>query len=518
MRDSIEITPEKIREAMEGLSPSERYELDQILRLAPPPPVNVLRDAFIEQELYVTDPSPLKFLFCTRRAAKSYSFGLECFHDGRNWPKGNYLFLGLTREEAKRIFWKDVLKEIDAKYGLATKFNEATLTATLAGGATIYIGAADANEQEWRKLLGQKYRRVFVDEAQDWKLDLRELVYSTLKPATVDHQGSITLAGTPGRARVGIFYELTKNSKAGMLKPSGVPGWKGHSWTTSSNTGLMPNGKRMSELWAAEIEEMKRTHPRIEETPAFRRNYLGEWVIEDDVLVYRYNPAKNDFDGTLPVYPRGSWHKVLGVDLGYNDPSAFTRMVYHDFDPVLYVTASHKRPGMDISAVAAEIKSLSAVEGPFEVVVIDGSNKQAVMEMQNRHGLDLYPADKTGKPDFIELMNAEFIMEKVKVDPVRCASLVDEWQGLVWNDKTSKREEHPACPNHATDSALYGWRYCYGYMSKPLPVKVPEGTHEWYEAEQKRMFEQMQKVMEKEKQSHDNDTFGPAGMDLDWGV
>ena len=509
-------TPAKIEEALLGLSPSERYELDQILRLAPPTPVDVLRDAFIEQELYVTDPAPLKFLFCTRRAAKSYSFGLECFHDGRDWPKGNYLFLGLTREEAKRIFWKDVLKEIDSKYGLATKWNEASLTATLASGATIYIGAADANEQEWRKLLGQKYRRVFVDEAQDWKLDLRELVYSTLKPATVDHKGSITLAGTPGRARVGIFYDLTKNSKAGMLKPGTVPGWKGYSWTTHSNTGVMPNGKTMAELWTAEIAELKQTHPRIEETPAFKRNYLGEWVIEDDALVYKYNPAKNDFSGALPLYPRGKWHHVLGVDLGYNDDSAFTRMAYHDFDPTLYILSSYKQKGMDISAVAAKIKSLGVID-PFEIVVIDGSNKQAVMEMQNRHGLDLYPADKTGKPDFIELLNAEFIMEKIKLNPDLAAPLVDELQGLVWNDKTAKREEHPACPNHAADSFLYGWRYCYGYMNKPLPVKTPEGTLQWYEEEQRRMFEKMQATMEKEKSQHD-DGFGPAGQDLDWGV
>jgi hypothetical protein len=54
-------------------------------------------------------------------------------------------------------------------------------------------------------------------------------------------------------------------------------------------------------------------------------------------------------------------------------------------------------------------------------------------------------------------------------------------------------------------------------MNKPLPVKVPEGTHEWYEAEQRRMFEKMQATMEKEKSQHD-DGFGPAGQDLDWGV
>ncbi len=509
---------EQISRAMSGLTPLEREELDRLLQYQQkptPPSADVLQAAFPEQRRYILDQSLLKFLFCTRRAAKSFSFGLECFHDAKNWPKGNYLFLGLVREEAKRIFWKDVLKDINAKFGLGASFNESSLTCTMPNGATIYIGAADANDQEWRKLLGQKYRKVFIDEAQDWKLDLQELVYSTLKPATIDHKGSITLAGTPGRVRVGLFWDLTKNSKAGLLKPTSAgAGWSGHSWTTYANLSVMPTGETMAALWDAQIEELKKTHPRIEETPAFRRNFLGEWVIEDDALVYRYNPAKNDWNGTLPQYPKGRWHFVLGVDLGYNDDSAFTKKAYHDFDPYLYILSSFKQKGMDISAVATRIKTYPEVD----IVVIDGSNKQAVMEMQNRHGLNLYPADKTGKPDFIELMNAEFIMERIKVNPDTCAPLIDEWVGLVWNDKSTKREEHPACPNHAADSALYGWRYCYQYISKPLPPVVEAGSQEYYEAEVKRMFEKTLAEMESAKHNTKDTPFGPVSDSFDWGV
>jgi hypothetical protein len=513
----VRFNPEQIERALSGLTPTEREELDLILQFqAKPkvPPPDVLTAAFPEQKQYILDPAPLKFLFCTRRAAKSFSFGLECFHDSKQWPKGNYLFLGLVREEAKRIFWKDVLKEIDAKFGLKANFNESSLTCTLPNGATIYIGAADANDQEWRKLLGQKYRKIFIDEAQDWKLDLKELVYSTLKPATTDHKGSITLAGTPGRTRVGLFWDLTRNSKAGLLKPTGQGGWSGHSWTTFSNLSVMPSGDTMSTLWANQIEELKATHPRIEETPAFRRNFLGEWVIEDDALVYRYNPAKNDWNGKLPQYERGRWHYVLGVDLGYNDDSSFVKQAYHDFDPNLYIVSAFKQKGMDISAVAARIKTYPEVD----IVVIDGSNKQAVMEMQNRHGLSLYPADKTGKPDFIELMNAEFIMERIKVNVETCGPLIEEWQGLVWNDKTTKREEHPACPNHACDAGLYGWRYSYQYISKPLPPVIEQGSKEYYDAEVKKMLERTMQEMENVKRGEESNAFGPVDNASDWGM
>jgi hypothetical protein len=510
-------SPEEVKEAYKGLTVRERAELDLLLARIPPPPMTLFADSFPEQKAYCLDESRLKFLFCTRRAAKSFSFGLECANDQQEHPKVNYLFLGLTREEAKRIFWKDVLKELDLKFNLQCSFNESSLTCTFPNGATIYIGAADANETEWRKLLGQKYRKVFIDEAQDWKLDLDDLVYSTLKPATTDFSGSITLAGTPGRTRVGLFYDLTCNSIAGALKPGRRgDGWKGHSWTTFANTAVV-EGRRMCDRWRDDIEELKATHPRIEETPAFRHNYKGEWVIDDDALCYKYNAGRNGWDGVVPFFSRGTWHRVLAVDLGYNDDTSFTRMQYHDFSPNLLITKSDKKSGMDISAVANRIKLLQETEGPFEITVIDGSNKQAVMEMQNRHGLSLWPADKAGKPDFIELMNAEFIMGRIMVNEKECVPLVEEWAGLVWNDKTTKREEHPACPNHCTDGALYGWRYCYQYVSKTI-VNPPEpGSPAAIEAERKRLFEAAQRDVAQMKEGQS--PFGPGlgGDTFEWG-
>jgi hypothetical protein len=195
-------------------------------------------------------------------------------------------------------------------------------------------------------------------------------------------------------------------------------------------------------------------------------------------------------------------------------------MSYHDFDPALYIRRSSKKPRLDISAVAAWIKAEQAIEAT-EITVIDGSNKQAVAEMQNRHGLALHPADKTGKPDFIELMNAELIMGTIKVDEVNCAPLIEEWAGLIWNDRTTKREEHPACANHCADGGLYGWRYCYQYTSKALPAKIPVGSTAWYEAEQRAMLERARASVEQDKQRKNEDLFGlglSSGLELDWGV
>lgn len=465
-------------------------------------------DVFPEERACALDAAPLKVVFCTRRAAKSFSFGLEAINDSYDWPGGKYLFLGMTREEAKRIFWADVLKVLDRKHGLGIRFNESSLVATMPNGAEIVIGAADANEQEMRKLLGQKYRRVCIDEAQDWThTDLHDLVYSVLKPACADLGGSISMRGTPGKFLKGFFRQLTPPSvQAGVHGAKGsFPGWSLHCWDTTANMALMPPvpGKHpaepMSVRWAREIAELKASHPGIEETPAFRRNYLGEWVLDESNLVYRYQAGRNDYDA-LPALRRDGWHYVLGIDLGYDDATAHVLWAYHDDDPTLYGVKAEKESGLDITSTAQKTQRYVTAYHP-EALIVDGANKQAVEEMRRRHNLPLQAADKTGKADFIEIMNAEYTMGRIKLGP-ECGPLKDEYAALVWADG-DKREEHPACDNHAADGALYGWRRCYAFLSeRPVPPPPP-GSEAWAQAEAQRMEQAAQEEYERRQEANE---------------
>lgn len=478
---------------------------------------DILAGTFPEQRACILDTSPLKVEFCTRRAAKTFTWGLEAIYDSFTHPGAKYLFLGLVRQEAKRIFWTDVLKAINERYRLGMTFNESELTASMPNGAVIFIGAADANEQEMRKLFGQKYRKVGVDEAQEWThTDLHALVYEVLKPACADRRGSITLMGTPGRFLKSFFRQLTPVSVvAGIAGAKGTfPGWSLHCWDTSANTSVI-DGKRMCDNWAAEIAELRATHPGIEETPSFRRNYQGEWVVQDDLLVYRYQPGRNDFTA-LPAPRKGRLHYVLGIDLGWSDASAFVLSAYHDFDPCLYELETFKRSGMDLTDVARKVKEYGK-RFDIDANVIDGANKQAVMELMQRHDLSLICADKTGKADFIELMNAEYTMGRIKLNPKTCADLVAEYGGLVWNDKSEKREEHPACENHLADAALYAWRHCYQYLSKPLkPLPPKPGTPDYLAVLSQRLAEEAQREEEADVERDERRRRDPYEADEEW--
>lgn len=454
---------------------------------------------FPQQCAFIEDPARLKSLFCTRRASKSYTGGLYLVQEATNVEACNCLYLGLTRQSSKAIIWKDVLKDIDKKNELGMSFNGTELTATLKNESIIYVSGADADEDEMEKLLGRKYRLVVIDEAASFSVDLRRMIYGILKPAMADLNGTICLMGTSGNLTKGLFFDVTTGKE---------PGWKLFTWSAHDNPYV-------AKQWQAELDEIDRDRPLFKQTPLFKQWYLNEWVIDDDKLVYKFNRDRNLYRD-LPHYSRGAWSFVLGVDLGYEDASAFVLAAFHEHDTNLYIVETFKQTRMDITDVATKIKSF---QGRYDIfrVVVDGANKQAVEEIQKRHGIGLLAAEKTGKADFIEIMNAELIQARVKVCEYQSKELVDEWLGLIWETDGDKikfpRKEHSNCENHLCDAALYAWRYCYQFLSQaPKPQVDISKKEQWIAHTQKLMEESLERQIEHQQATENQEdiwnTFG----------
>jgi PBSX family phage terminase large subunit len=406
---------------------------------------------FIEQSAFINDPSRLKAAITTRRAGKSYAAGLYLFKEAMQTPMVNCLYLALTRDSAKRIMWNDIVKRIAKRYSLNCKFNETTLTVTLPTGSMIYLAGADAKPDEMEKFLGSKYKLIVIDEAGSFKQDLRRLVYSILRPTTVDNQGTICLIGTPSSVFKGLFYEVTTGIE---------PGWSMHRWSAYNNPYI-------KDAWDLEIKELLQKNPSIVDTPLYKLMYLGQWYIDTSKMVYKFDPKRDIY---VSLNANREYEYVMGVDLGYEDPTAFTVCAFNKYDPVLYVVESFSKQHMTIHDVAVQIKELQTKYKTYKTVV-DNANKQAVEEIKQRYAIPLTPADKTGKVDFIEIMNAEFIQGKIKIHE-SCTSLIEEYSELVWDDKADKRVEHPLCKNDKADATLYAWRYCYNYAWQLKPERI----------------------------------------------
>lgn len=429
-----------------------RKTFERFLKATQKPKVDVRALAFPKQRAFIEDTSRLKALFCTRRAAKSYTAGLSLIHKALTVPGSNGLFVALTRESAKGIIWKDILKDLNRKLDLKAEFNGTALTMTLPNESVIWVTGADADEDEMNKLLGKKYAECAIDEASMFSINMHQLVYGVLKPATADLRGTIALYGTSSNITRGLFFDVTTKVE---------PGWSLHTWSAYDNPHIAAQ-------WAEEIADIQKNRPLFMETALFKQWYLNQWVVDEDALCYKFNPARNLASSLPPV--TGHHRYVLGVDLGHSpDPSAFVVGAYSDESPTLYFVHAEKHLKFDVTDVANKIKELDAKYN-FDVKVIDNANKQAVAELNNRHSVNVIAADKTGKVDFINLMNTEFIQGMIKALPAT-KELQDEWSTLVWETDNGKikepRKEHPSLPNHLTDAALYLWRHCFQYLFKP---------------------------------------------------
>ncbi len=408
-------------------------------------------------------------------------------------PQVNCLFIGLTRATAEGIIWKDILKAIDRKHNLQVSFNQSKLTATFPNGSTIWVTGVDADEDEMNKLLGKKYKLVILDEASMYSINMPQLIYGVLKPAVADHRGTICMMGTASNIISGLFFDITNGKE---------PGWSLHSWTAFDNPYV-------SKQWGEEIEDIKLQRPLFMNTTLYKQWYLNQWVVDEDKLVYRYREHHNDY-AALPYYGFGSWSYVLGVDQGYEDPSAFTVCAFHENDPTLYIVETFKQSKMDITDVANKIKYFQNRYPLIHKVIIDGAAKQAVEEIQRRHGIALTAADKTGKSDFIEIMNAEFVQGHIKLNPILSKALIEEYKSLVWEldgDKVSiPRKENPACANHLCDATLYAWRSTYAFLSTQAKPKVNLKDRAQFIAHTEKLMEQqLQKQIDYEESEASQD-------------
>ena len=430
---------------------------------------------FDKQNDFVFSKAKRVLAQCTRRAGKSYAVGKKLFKEAEENPGCNVLYLALTRSSAKRILFKDILKAIAREQGIKCKFNASDLTVTLPNESVIYLGGADNSVKDMDKLLGSKYRLACVDEAAFFRLDLEYLIEEILDAALADLDGQMVLISTPGPNIHSYFFKAC----IGEIK-----GWEVHKWSALEN----PFGN-----WAKKIQEKIDRDPNVVHTPAFKRMYKNEWVIDNDLQCYKF--TENNLIKKLPPPKNGAkWIYGLGVDLGWEDPTAFVVVAWNKYDPCLYIVHSFKKSHMDLLDVAEYTSELESYYGSFRFKVIDNAAKQSVETMRLRFGVSFSPASKSGKKDHIEMMNTELAALKVKVvtqagfsqgtfkvgEEIKNPTL-NEWIGLVWDEGKKKKgiwEEDPACPNHISDAALYSWREAYPYLVKEVEESIKYDSEE----------------------------------------
>jgi hypothetical protein len=442
----IQNAPREQREALLELLKRERRK------------EQVLARSFDAQRSFILDISPFVAVQCSRRSGKTMGIAKLLIKGVYEKPGASQLYINLTGEGAERQLCKDCLdvelKRLGLVKGRDYTYNKTKRVYAFANGSYIYLLGMDVDEKEREKALGQKYWKVIVDEGQSYGIDLEDLIYRVLKPAVADYRGQIYLTGTPCNHVFSFYYRVVTGAELG---------WSVHKWLTEENTFMLDN-------WRAEIADLKARKPGVEKLPWFKQQYLNQWVIDPSKLVYKYDGQRDLID----QLPEGKYYYALGVDLGWDDATAFTLVAYKDYDPVTYVVDSWKESSLILSRVQAQIKAYKKRYPALAHIVIDNSSKQAVESMKQKLSQPLIPADKAGKEDFIEILNSDFQIRNIKLVRETTEALQQELQTLTWDeDRLSKghKVEKAGSPNHCCDGFLYAYRFCYAWVDRGLEPK-----------------------------------------------
>lgn len=194
----------------------------------------ILGSAFAAQLAALRSKAPLRAYQCDRRAGKTTTVAIDFTDDSCDYPRAEYAYVALTSRSARQIAWP-IFREFNHQHRLGAKLRENLLRIELPNQAALTLYGAD--RADWQdRLLGQKLRKVWIDEAAFYTISLKRLVYEILQPTVADLRGSITLMSTPGHILKGLFYDIVQGK---------IKGWDVHRWSWRDNPHMRPQVEEM---------------------------------------------------------------------------------------------------------------------------------------------------------------------------------------------------------------------------------------------------------------------------------
>lgn len=467
-----------------------------------PEPFQIEKFCFPEQIAFINDPATYKTAVCSRRAGKTIACAADLLSTAMRNPKRASLYITLSRLNAKRIIWPEIL-EINRTHQLGGTPNETELAIKFPNGHIIYFsGAKDKSEVE--KYRGFPLVKVYIDEAQSFRPYIESLVDEVLSKSLFDYNGTLCLIGTPGPVPTGYFYQSSTSAT-----------WSHHGWTMLQNPWLkIKSGKDPIDLIVADCKRMgvPLTDAKVQ------RECFGKWVVDTNSLVFRYAAETNDYS-QAPLLPDAQY--VIGVDLGYDDADAIAVIGWNQAkrfpqDPrrgsenyLVYETTERKQ---GISDLAEKLDALIARYNPVAVVLdAGGLGKKIVEELKKRYALPVKAAEKSRKFEYIELLNDAMRTGKFKA---KQSGIFAQDCFLIEYDKAKSSGDRfvisDAYHSDIADAVLYAYRESLHWVTETVPAPGPvAGSAEWL-AEQERMI---QERLEAELNTENDD---PASWQVDW--
>ena len=399
-------------------------------------------------------------------------------------------YVTLTRETAKGIIWP-ALRDISRVTGIPLRFRQNDGTVTWPNGSSLVMRGCE-NEKEGEKLRGggDGHPIVFIDEAQAFPSHLKPFIEDVCEAATMDFNGQVIVTGTPNAACAGIFHDICKDE--GEMR-----GWSVHGWTMLENDGLR---RKMEKEGSSPKEWLQRKRDQkkwSENHPTYMREYRGIWIRDTEGQVYAFDERRNLLDCTFHEALDGvdDWEYVLGIDLGFKDPTALVLLAYSETAGRSIVLETQQEVGLLSADIAVRVRQLEE-RWPVSQIVVDtgGYGKGIAEELKQKHGVNCTAAEKTKKAAYIETLNSDLMSGQVSIVKPGNQALIDEMILLQWDEdslRTGKPKEDPRYANHLCDAMLYAWRACAHHMGDWEELGPKVGSKEWHDQLEQQMWDKI---------------------------
>lgn len=412
---------------------------------------------FQKQWDFVNDTAKLKTLLCGRQAGKSTTAAAYLCLEAHNSSDIRVLYIGLTRKSAKNVIWAD-LKKLNRDHKLGMKFNNTELVVSFPNNSEIYLFGAN-DEAAAETIRGMRFRLVLIDEVASFRSHLTYLIDEIIVPTLIKERGTLGLIGTPSAACAGPFFDSSQPNSP----------YSKHGWTILDNP-YIPHASE----W---LEDYRIKKGWSLDNAVFLREWQGKWIKSDDSLCYHFNIDKNGIS-TLPQ-GKDPYSYTLGVDIGYNDATAWVIGAWREYDSTFYITETFAKSKMTVDEIMDKTKQFIDKYKPYSVVMDSGGGGKLVAEsFTKRYQIAIKPAQKKDKKDFIEQMNADLFHQRIKVLNSN-TELIEQWDSVQWDENYEREDERFVCD--LADAALYTWRESIHYVMKPKPVKPVKGSKEYYD-------------------------------------
>lgn len=438
-----------------------------------------IRDkSFPEQDKFIMDMERLICAQTTVRAGKTTGLAYKFFRAGHKYKRVMMPYIALTRDSAKNIIWP-VLHEMSERHRILCDFTEHDLTCHIRKtDSSIKLFGADMKNFIPR-LKGIKTPIAAVDEAQDFRAHLEELVDILIARTSEYEDGQVAVTGTPGLAPRGYFYDLSQ----------GLEGFKTHKWSLFDNPYFPTARKFVAELIAKKNWTIE--HPTIQ------REYFGRWVYDAEARVLHYDETRNHYDN-LPALA----DHVLAIDIGYDDADALAVIGWHKNFKKAYLVEESVETKQGITELISRVEFFIKKYDPFKIVMDTGGlGKKIAEEMRRRYQIPIMAAEKSRKIEHLALLDdalltGNFLAKKGS----RFASdtFTVEWD---YDKSTSdklviKDEPH----SDIVDAVLYGYREALHWLSEAEPKRPKPQSPEWFKLQENEAIEKLERELFERKQ------------------